>query len=55
MLLSDLVLDTSHTLDSNYLLCQLQHSIKSVKFWCGNNDIVNNAILQVFMQICQVC
>ena len=55
MLLSDLVLDTRHNLDSNSLLDQLQHSIKAVKFGCGDNDILNNVTLQLFMPICKVC
>ena len=54
MLLYDLFLDTSHTLDSNSLLDQLQRSIKDVKFWCGNNEILKNATLQVFLPIFQV-
>ena len=45
VLLSALVLDTSHTLDSNFNLDQLQRSIKDVKFWCGDNDIINNVTL----------
>ena len=55
VLLSDLSLDTSHTLDSNYLLDQLQRYTKAVKFWCGDNDILNNVNLQIFLPICQVC
>ena len=37
MILSDLLLDISHTLDSNYILDQLQLSVKVVKLWCGDN------------------
>ena len=55
VLLYDLVLDTSHTLESNYLLDQLQCSIKAAKFWCGDNDILNNFTLQVFLTITQMC
>ena len=55
VLLFDLVPDTNNTLDSIYLLDQLQSSIKAVKFYCGDNDIQNNVTLQVFMPICQVC
>ena len=54
MLLPALVLDTIHTLDSNYLLDQLQCSIKAVKFWCGDNYILNNVTLQLFLPIPQV-
>ena len=35
-------------LDSNHILDQLQHVIKSVKFWCGDNETPNNVIPQVF-------
>ena len=55
MLLSALVLEISHTLYSNSLLEQLQHSIKAVKFWCGDNAILNNVTLQVFLPIRQLC
>ena len=51
VILSALVLDTSHTLESNYLLDHLQHSTKAVKFMCGDNKILNNATLQVFVPI----
>ena len=54
MLLSDLVLDASHTLDSNSLLDQLQRSIKAVKFWCDDNDILNNVTVQLFMKFYKV-
>ena len=36
-------------LDSNYLLEQLQCVIKAVKLWCGDNNILNNDIPQVFL------
>ena len=49
VLLSDLVLDTSHNLDSYFVLGQLQHSIKAVKFWCGNN-----VIHKIFLPILQM-
>ena len=55
MLLSALVLEISHTLDSSSLLDQLKCSIKDVKFWCGDNDILNGVTLQLFLSICQVC
>ena len=55
MILSALVLGTSNTLDSSSLLDQLQCSIKSVKFWCGDNDIINNVTLQLFLPIRQLC
>ena len=54
MIFSDLVLDTSHTLGSNYLLDQLQRSIESVKLWCDDNDILNKFTLQLFLPIFQV-
>ena len=55
MILSALVLDTSHALYSNSVLDQLQRSIKAGKFWCGDNDILNNVTLQLFLIIHQVC
>ena len=55
MLLSDLVLNTIYTLDSNSLWDQLQCSIKAVKCWFVDNDIMNNFTLQLFVPICQVC
>ena len=55
MLLSALVLDTSLTLKSNYILDQLQFSIKAIKFWCGYNYILINVTLQLFLTTIQVC
>ena len=42
-------------LGGNCLLGKLQRSIKPVNFWCGDNDILNNITLQVFMPSCKVC
>ena len=55
VILSALVLDTSHTLDSNSILEQSQRFSKAVLFWCDDNDILNNVTLQVFLPIRQVC
>ena len=54
MLLSALVFYTSHNLDRNSILDQLQRSIKAVKFWCGYNDTLNNVTLKLFDPIRQV-
>ena len=43
------------TLDINSILEQLQRVIKAVKFWCGDNEILNNATPQVFLLNCQAC
>ena len=42
-------------LDSNYILWQLQHVLKAVNFWCGDNDIIKNVTHQVFTQSRQAC
>ena len=42
-------------LDINYFLDQLQRSIKDVKLWCGDNSILNNVTLKLFLPIFQVC
>ena len=42
-------------LECNYLLVQLQYFIKSVKFCCGDNYILNNVTPQLFPPSCQVC
>ena len=42
-------------LDINYFLDQLQRSIKDVKLWCGDNDILNNITLQVLLARRQLC
>ena len=42
-------------LDSNSLLGELQHYVKSFQFWCGDNDILDNFTLQVFLPSCQLC
>ena len=42
-------------LDSNYIMYQLQHVIKGVRFWCGDNDILNNITPQVFTPSRQAC
>ena len=55
VLLSALVLDTSNNLGINSLLEQLQRSIKAVKFWCGDDKILNNVTLKFFLPILQVC
>ena len=52
---SDIEGDHVLPLDSNYLLDQLQHVIKAVKFWCSNNDVLNNTTPQVFLSSRQVC
>ena len=47
--------DNGLPLDSNSLLGQLQRVIKAVKFWWGDNDIINNVTHQVFTPSCQAC
>ena len=42
-------------LDSNYKLGQFQHSIKSAKLLCGDNDILNNFTPQLFPPSRQEC
>ena len=42
-------------LDSTYILGHLKHVINSIKFWCGNNDIINNFTPQVFPPSRQTC
>ena len=42
-------------LDSNYLLEKLQRTIKTVKLWCGDNEIIKNATPQVFPPSHQEC
>ena len=42
-------------LDSNYLSEKLQLPIKYIKLWCGNNKILDNFTLQVFLPSHQVC
>ena len=54
MLLSALALDTSHTFDSNSPFDWLQSSINTVNFWCGNNAILSNLTLKLFLIIRQV-
>ena len=41
--------------DINFLLEQLQHVIKAIKFWCDNNDIIDSVTPQVLPPIFQVC
>ena len=40
---------------SNSLLGKLKRVIKAVKFWCGDNYILNNVTPQVFPPSCQSC
>ena len=42
-------------LDHNYILDQLQLVIKAVKFWCGDNHIINNVTPQLFLPSRQAC
>ena len=43
------------SLDSNYILDPLQRSINAVKLLCGDNEIINDVTLQVFLPSHQVC
>ena len=52
---SDIEVCHGPSLDSNSILDHLQRSIKAVKFWCGDNEILNNVTLQVFLIIRQLC
>ena len=38
-------------LESNYILEQLHIVIKAVKFWCGDNYIINNVTLNYSFQV----
>ena len=38
-------------LDSNSILDQLKHLIKAVKWWCVDNEIINDVTPQVFLQV----
>ena len=40
-------------LGSNSILDQLQRDIKAVKFFCGDNYILDNVTPQVFTPICK--
>ena len=42
-------------LDSKKILEKLQHVIKAVKFWCGNNYIINNVTPKVLTPSHQAC
>ena len=37
---------------SDYILEHFKHVIKTVKFWCGDNAIINNSKPQVFTPNC---
>ena len=41
--------------DSHYILDQLHSFIKSINFWFGYNDILNNITPQVITHIRQAC
>ena len=42
-------------LDSNSILELLQRVIKAVKFWCGDNDIIDNFTPQLLPPSHQMC
>ena len=56
-MISDYEIEGVHglPLDGNYLLGKLQHVIKAIKLWCGDNEILNSVTPQVFMPSCQAC
>ena len=47
--------DHDLTLDSNSLWEQLQHVMKAIKFWCGDNEILNNTTPKIFPPSHQSC
>ena len=57
LIFSDADIEGGHglPLGSNYLLGQFHHAIKSVKCWCGDNDILNYFTPQVFLTSRQSC